>query len=122
MYPKEPQKSAETTHSLSSIQFSLNSQNFLAASLNLPHIGPRSLKYSKILKDVTLGLIPRCILYEAQDCFEHRKNKEQIFPTKGNLQSLCKTNYLEGIVKWNLHTKKLCVLKTKIKKNGYFTV
>ena len=46
---------------------------------------------------VTLGLISFCILYKAQDYYKHRKNSEQNFLTKGNLQSSCKSNNLEGI-------------------------
>lgn len=90
-------------------------------SLNLLHIAPLYLKYSKILKDVTRGLISFCILYKAQDYYKHRKNSEQNFLTKGNLQSSCKSNNLEGIFKRNAPTKKLYVWKLSTK-NGYFTL
>ena len=70
---------------------------------------------------VTLGLISFCILYKAQDYYKHRKNSEQNFLTKGNLQSSCKSNNLEGIFKWNAPTKKLYVWKLSIE-NGYFTL
>ena len=57
----------------------------------------------------------------SQDYYKHRKNSEQNFLTKGNLQSSCKSNNLEGIYKWNAPTKKLYVWKLSIE-NGYFTL